>query len=249
MLLKSAGFVILVLTGILMIFLPISYVIPWLPSGIIAAVVPKFIDLAPFSGLAFSIMVLLPLIWRGFIYPKSDDFALRSKIAAGVLSVFALLAPLTIETFSWQGFDRSRSYFEGFSLDAVTWDIGYRVDGNFMGQNDWFNFTILSIYRILASVLLLLPCIIFVWFTLQSPYNRNKVKSMVIAGLVHILVVSLASIWINYTSSHPGTWVVSPFPILFVVGTIIAVVHTGYQWIQRKSTSVTGKTTEEPILS
>lgn len=247
-LLGSAGLVIFVLTWILLAFLPIWAVLPWFYQGAILAYVPKFIDLVPFSGLAFTIMILLPLIWRGLVYPQSNGDTLRGKIAAA-LSVFVLLAPLTIETFSWQGSDFNLNYFEGFSLNAVPWDMSYRVSGSRWGQNEWFNFAIPSIYASLALILLLLPGIIFVWFVLKSPYDRNRVVSMITAGVVHILIVSLACYWINITSSHAGIWVMTPFPILIVGGLIIAAVHASYQWIRRRSALVTDKTTKEPIPS
>jgi hypothetical protein len=101
-LLASAGLVIFVMTTILLIFLPIGYVIPWINQGVILAVIPEFSELIPFSGLAFTIMTLLPLLWRGLIYPQVKDVTLKLKTAALAFSLIILLSPLIIETFFTQ---------------------------------------------------------------------------------------------------------------------------------------------------
>ncbi|MFX1580185.1 MAG: hypothetical protein ACFFBJ_11095, partial [Promethearchaeota archaeon] len=80
-LVSSAGLVLLVEILILLIFLPAWAVIPYIPGGYLAYV-PEFIDLIPISGLAFTIMVLLPLIWRGLLYSEDEDSTRRKKVTA-----------------------------------------------------------------------------------------------------------------------------------------------------------------------
>ncbi|MHA2351186.1 MAG: hypothetical protein ACXADL_16330 [Candidatus Thorarchaeota archaeon] len=247
-LLGSAGVVMLVLTLTLLLFLPAWAVIPWIPGGYLAYV-PEFIDLIPFSGLAFTAMVLLPLIWRGLIYPKTKDSTLGKKVAAAVLSMFVLLFPITIETFSWLGSDINRNFFDGFSFNATTWSLSRRVSGNRWGQGTWFNFSMSSIYSILAVVLQLVPAIIFAWFVCRGSFDRKRIAQMLAAGLTHLLIASLTCNWLNYTSSHAGIWVITPFPALLIVGFIIFAVSYGNQWRRPRLHSGTDRVAEEESLS
>ncbi|TFG26422.1 hypothetical protein EU528_14400 [Candidatus Thorarchaeota archaeon] len=231
-LLGSAGLVLLALTIVLLLFLPIGAVFPWIPSVI--AYVPDFIDLIPFSGLTFTIMVLLPLIWRGLLYPETGDSTLRKKVTAMMLSVSVLLFPMTIETFSWQGSDYNRSFFEGFSLNSAVWTLSDRVDGNRWGEGTWFNFSISSVFSITSLIMLLTPGIIFAWHVCRGSFERKRVGQMLTAGVIHLLFVSLQCIWLNSTTTHAGMWIVMPFPALFVVGLAIIVINYYSQWRQTR---------------
>jgi hypothetical protein len=247
-LLVSAGVVTLVMTLTLLLFLPAWAVFPWFSGGILAYV-PEFIDLVPFSGLAFTIMVLLPLIWRGLIYPENQDRALRKKVSAVVLSVAILLFPMTMEIFSWQGTDINRNFFDGFSLNSATWTMSSRVSGNRWGQNTWFHFSTSSIFASLSLILQILPGIIFAWFVCRGSFERKRIAQMITAGLTHLLIVSLTCIWLNYTSSHAGIWVMTPFPALLIVGFIIFAVSYGKKRRRTGQSSGTDKVTEEENLS
>jgi hypothetical protein len=223
-LLVSAGVVALVMTLTLLLFLPSWAVFPWY-SGVIAAVVPEFIELIPFSGLVFVIMILLPLIWRGLVYPKSEDRSLRKNIPAVVLSVSILLFPMTVDVFSWQGTDINRNFFEGFSLNSVTWSLSNRLSGNRWGEGTWFYFSTSSIIAILSLIIQILPGIVFAWFVCRGSFERKRITQMFAAGLTQLLVVSLSCIWLNYTESHAGVWISAPVPALFVLGITIFVIN------------------------
>ncbi|TET10445.1 MAG: hypothetical protein E3J86_05745 [Candidatus Thorarchaeota archaeon] len=248
MLLGSAGIVMLALTITLLLFLPAWAVFPWFSGGY-AAYVPEFIDLIPFSGLAFTIMVLIPLMWRGLIYPETGDHAPGKKVAAVVLSVSAFIFPMTIETFSWQGTNFNRSFSVGFSLNSAAWSLSHRVSGSSLGQGTWFNFSMSSVYSILAVILQIFPAIIFAWFVCRGSFERNRIAQMLAAGLTHLLIVSLTFIWLNYSSSHAGVWVITPFPSLLIVGFIIFAVSYGKKWRRIGQSSGTDKVTEEENLS
>jgi len=247
MLLGSAGLVMLALTITLLLFLPAWAVFPWIPS--ILAYVPKFIDLIPFSGLVFTIMILLPLIRRGLIYPKTEDSTLGKKVTATVLSMFVLLFPMTIETFSWQGSNFNRSFSVGFSLNSATWSLSHRVSGSSLGQGTWFHFSMASVYSLLAFILQIFPAIIFAWFVCRGSFERIRIAQMFAAGLTHFLIVSLACIYVNYTSSHAGIWVITPFPALLIVGFIIFAVSYGKQWRRTGLGPGTDRGTEKESLS
>jgi len=248
MLLGSSGLVMLVLTITLLLFLPVWAVIPW-ASGVHLAYVPEFIDLIPFSGFAFTIMVLLPLLWRGLMYPKHENRTFGRKIAATVLSILVLLSPMTVETFRWQGSDFNRSFFEGFALNSATWSLNNRVDGNLWGQGTWFYFSTSSIFTSLSLLLQILPGIIFAWFVCRGSFERRRIAQMLVAGVTHLLIVSIACIWLNYTASHAGIWIIIPFPALLLVGLTIAIVNYGYQWRRTRQFSETARISEEESLS
>ena len=247
MLLGSAGLVMLALTITLLLFLPAWAVFPWV-SGNALAYVPDFIDLIPFSGLVFTIMVLLPLIWRGLIYPKTEDSTLGKKITAAVLSIFILLFPMTIETFSWLGSDINRNFFEGFSFNATTWSLSWSVSGNRWGQGTWFAFSISSVYSILAVILQIFPAIIFSWFVSRGSFDRKRIAQMLAAGLTHLLIISLTCIWLNYTSSHAGIWIITPLPALLIIGFIMFAVSYGKQLRRTGLDLGTDRVTEEENL-
>lgn len=236
-LIGSTGLVVFVLTLILLAFLPPWAIFPWFFQGYALAVVPEFTDLVPFSGLAFTLMVLFPLIWHGLTYSQLQEEIMGRRVAVSILTSIVLMAPWTIETFSWQGNDINLNYFEGFSLSALSWTMSVRVSGNRWGQGTWFNFSMSSIYGILALISLALPGIIFAWFVCKPPYNRNRIVSMLAAGIIHLLSISIVCIWTNSTSSHPGTWILTPFPSLIVVGLAMAGIYSCYLLIQRFSVS------------
>ena len=247
MLLGSAGLVMLALTITLLLFLPVWVVFPWV-SGSALAYVPNFIDLIPFSGLVFTIMVLLPLIWRGLIYSKTEDSTLGKKVTAAVLSIFILLFPMTIETFSWLGSDINRNFFEGFSFNATTWSLSWSVSGNRWGQGTWFAFSISSVYSILAVILQIFPAIIFSWFVSRGSFDRKRIAQMLAAGLTHLLIISLTCIWLNYTSSHAGIWIITPLPALLIIGFIMFAVSYGKQLRRTGLDLGTDRVTEEENL-
>ena len=237
MLIISAGVATLVMTLTLLLFLPAWTVFPWYPGGILAYV-PKFIELIPFSGLVFITMVLLPLIWRGLIYPESEDRALRKSVSAVVLSVSILLLPMTMEVFSWQGTDFNRSFFEGFSLNSVTWSLTNRLSGNRYGESTWIYFSTSSIFDVLSLMIQILPSIIFAWYICRGSTNRQNVAQMLAAGLIQLLVISLTCVWLNYTESQAGSWIITPFPALLAVGLTIFVINYILQWSQSRQSSL-----------
>ena len=234
-LIGSTGLVVFVLTLILLAFLPPWAVFPWLFQGYALAIVPEFTDLVPFSGLAFTLMVLFPLIWRGLTYSQLQEEIMGRRVAAFILTAIVLTAPWTIETFSWQGYDINLNYFEGFSLSALSWTMTATVSGNRWGQGTWFYFSMSSVYGILALLSLALPGIVFAWFVCRPPYNRNRTVSMLAAGIIHLLSIFIVCNWTNSTSSHPGTWILAPFPTLIVGGLAIAGIYSFYQLIRRLS--------------
>ena len=140
-LIGSTGLVVFVLTLILLAFLPPWAVFPWLFQGYALAIVPEFTDLVPFSGLAFTLMVLFPLIWRGLTYSQLQEEIMGRRVAVSILTAIVLMAPWTIETFSWQGYDINLNYFEGFSLSALSWTMSARVSGNGWGPGTWVYFS------------------------------------------------------------------------------------------------------------
>lgn len=235
-LIGSTGLVVFVLTLILLAFLPSWAVFPWFFQCVLAYV-PEFTDLVPFSGLTFTLMVLFPLIWRGLTYSQLQEEIVGRRVALSILTAIVLTAPWTIETFSWQGSDINLNYFEGFSLSALSWTMSASVSGNRWGQGTWFYFSMSSIYGILALMFLALPGIIFAWFVCRPPYNRNRIVSMLAAGTIHLLSISIVCNWINITSSHPGTWILTPFPTLIGGGLAIAGIYSCYQLIRRFSVS------------
>lgn len=247
-LIGSAGLVLFAVFLVLLIFLPLWSIFPWV-HGILAAYVPEFIDLIPISSLAFTIMVLLPLMWRGLLYSEDEVSTRRKKVAAAVLSVVALIIPITTETFSWQGFDRINSFFEGFSLNSATWSLNYRVDGSFMGQNTWFYFSTSSIFVTLSMIIQILPGLLFAWLVCKGRFDQRRIFQMFAAGAAHILALSIVCIWLNYTESEPGRWTIMPVPALLIVGLAIAIVNYGQILRRSGQVSRTAKGNEEERLS
>ncbi|MFW9813825.1 MAG: hypothetical protein ACFFF9_15290 [Candidatus Thorarchaeota archaeon] len=236
-LLASACIVTFVMTLTLLLFLPAWTVFPWYPGGFLAYV-PEFIELVPFSGLLFAIMILLPLIWRGLIDLKSEDWSRRNKVSAVVLSVAIILLPMSIDVFSWQGTDINRNFFEGFSLNSVTWSLSNELSGNRWGEGTWIYFSTYSIFAILSLMIQILPGIIFAWFVCRGSTNKKSMVQMFVAGLTQLVVVSLSCIWLNYTESHAGVWISAPVPALFVVGLTIFVINYFLQKSQSKHSPV-----------
>lgn len=226
--LVSAGLLTLLVIAILLLFLPVWAVFPWL-FEVVIAIVPDYINLISFSGLAFTTMILLPIIWRVLIYPETEVLAPGKRLAAVVLTISSLLLPITFETSRWQGTDINHNFFEGFSLDAATWSLNNRLDGNLWGQNTWFSFSMSSIFACLSLILLILPGIIFARFVIRGTFERGRISPMLVAGLTHVLIVSIACIWWNYTASYPGSWVIVPFPALLIVGFLIFGISYIYQ--------------------
>ena len=243
-LLGSAFVVTLVITLILLLFLPAWAVFPWFSGGYLAYV-PEFIDLIPFSGLVFTTMVLLPLLWQVLNYQQNEDRTRLQKIVVAALSVLVLLFPLTIENRSWQGTDINQNYFEGFSLFSTTSNIMYRVSGNRWGQGTWFHFSMSSIYEIMELLLLVLPGIVFVWFVCRQKYSLIGIASMIVSGTIHLLLVSFYCTWINDTTTHAGTWIMSPFPVLLAGGVAIAFVNGILLWNRKRMASITNDVLEE----
>jgi len=247
MLLGSTGVVVLSLTQILLLFLPAGVVLPWFYDfGL--AVIPEFIDLIPFTGLVFVVMVLLPLLWRGLTYPTAEGISFGKKIAAAVLSLSALLVPLTSVTYNGRIDNFNQNFFEGYSFNSATWSLSNRVDGSIWGQIVWFNFSVSSIYSSLTLLLLMLPAIVFLLFVCRGPTERREIVMMVAAGLTYFLVVSLTCVWLNYTSSAPGNWTVSLFPALLIIGLMVLVIEYGYRWMTTKR-SVRSRVSEDESLS
>jgi len=250
-LLGSVGVVLLSLTQILLLFLPpwavfsCSYVVI---AAIVPAVVPEFINLVPYAGLVLTVMVLLPMLWRVFMYPRAAGIGFGKKAAAVMSSLSGLLFPATIETYSWRDTNFNQYFFEGYSFESSTWSLSSRVDGNVWGQNSWFNFSVSSIYSSLTLLLLMLPAIAFLWFVCRSPTERREIVIMVAAGLTYFLVVSLTCIWLNYTSSAPGNWTVTLFPALLIIGVMVLVIEYGYRWMTMKR-SVRIRVSEDESLS
>lgn len=224
----SASLLTVLMIAMLSQFLPVWAVFPWL-FPVVIAVVPDYINLIPFSGLAFTTMILLPMIWRVLTYSETEVRPPRMRLAAGVLTITSILLPSTVEISSWYSTDYARSFFEGFSLDAVTWSLSNRVDGNRWGQNTWVNFSVSSIFSCLSLILLMLPGIVFAWFALRYASERKRIPQMLATGLIHFLVLVGACIWWNYTASYPGSWVIMPFPALLIVGLLIFAVYYIYQ--------------------
>ncbi len=251
-LLISAGTVVFALTLILSLFLPLYVVFPWFsdPSryfGVIT-IVPNFIDLIPFSGIAFTTMVLLPLLWRILIYTKIQEISLGKKVAAAVLSVSILLFPMTIETARWWSTDPNQNYIEEFSLHSATWSLNHHVDGNIWGQNAWFNFTMSPIFNNFIMILQISSAIIFAWFICKGSIERTEIIQMVVAGLTHLLVVTLACVWLSYTATYPGISTTLPFPILFIVGLSIFLINYRYQLRESKELMKNNEVSVEELL-
>ncbi|MFW9974208.1 MAG: hypothetical protein ACFFDQ_02930 [Candidatus Thorarchaeota archaeon] len=252
MLFGSAGLVISVLTLILLLFLPLYAIFPWFPNPSIyfgmITIVPNFIDLIPYSGIVFTTMVLLPLLWRVLIYTKIQEVTLGKKVAGAVLSVSILLFPMTIETARWWSTDPNQNYIEEFSLHSATWSLNHRVDGNIWGQNAWFNFTMSPIFNNFIMILQISSAIIFAWFVCKGSVERTEIIQMFVAGLTHLLVVTLVCVWLSYTATYPGISTTLPFPILFIVGLSIFLINYRYQLRESKELMKNNETSVEELL-
>lgn len=252
-LLGSAGLVMVAQTLILLLFLPSYAVFPWYPDPLeylcVIRIVPNFIDLIPFSSIAFTTMVLLPLLWRVSIYTKIQKRTLGREIAGAVLSVLILLFPMTIETASWWSTDFNQNFFEEFSVNSATWSFNHRVDGNLWGQNVWYNFTMSSNYTGFIMILQIVSAVIFAWFVCRRPVERKEIIQMLVAGLAHLLIVTLACVWLNYAVSHLGSWTILPFPILFIVGIMTFSINYGNQLRESKHSIITHRASVEDLLT
>jgi len=246
-LLGSTGILMVILTLILLLYLPMWAVLPWF-FDVVIAIVPDFIDLVPFSGLVFTGMVLLPLLWRVLVYTKSQESTLGKKVAGVVLSVSVLLFPMTQEIINWRSTDLNQNFFEGFSLYSAAWTMYSNVDGNLWGQNSWFRFTISSMYTSLAMIFQILPAIVFAWFVCRYQINRKGTTQVLAAGFVHVLTVTITCVWSNYTGSHPGSWIVLPVPALFIIGFIIFGINHAYQWRRTRKLNETHRVSNEEML-
>jgi hypothetical protein len=246
-LLISAGLVILTLTGILMYYLPSWFIFPWFSGGVVIAVIPEFYNLLPFSGLVFTILVLLPLVWRGFTYPQTNGMTHKESIIAGILFLFVVLSPLTLELFSLQVSGPFAYYDRDFNLQSVFWSFSYTIDGSNLGYNTVTSFFIPSVYSVLALAALSLPGFVFIWLVLKSHYDRYAVASIITAGAIHLLTLFLACISISEMKSLPSWWIVIPSPILLVCGLIIMIVRTGYMLNLKRRLSQTKIAVETPI--
>ncbi len=100
-----------------------------------------------------------------------------------------------------------------------------------------------------AVILQIFPAIIFAWFVCRGSFERKRIAQMLLAGLTHLLIISIACIWLNYTVSHAGVWVITPFPAFFIVGLLIVAVNYGYQWRSKKQPSGTNSVVEEECSS
>jgi hypothetical protein len=245
-LLGSTGIVFIVLTMILLWFLPIWAVLPWF-FNIVPAYVPNFIDLIPFSGLVFTVMVLLPLLWRILVYTKTQETTLGKKVAGAVLSVSVLLFPMTLEIFSWRSTNFNQNFFEGYSFYSATWSMHRNVDGNLWGQNSWFSFHVSSIYTSPSLIIQILPSVIFSWFICRSPIGKKGNKQVLAAGFAQLFIVTGTCVWSNYLGSHPGSWIVLPFPILLIIGFTIVAVNQIYQWKKKIQSKETHRVSNEEI--
>lgn len=249
-LLGSAGLVVLVLTAILLHYLPFWDVLPWLNQG----PVPKYISYIPvlycliaFSDIVFTIMVLLPLFSYGFTYSRKNNLNLRERIVASILSLFVILSPLTIEFFSSQDSLPSPYYTRGFNLQSAFWGFSYSVHSNHSGNGTMISLEVPSVYAVLALTALSLPGVIFIWLTLKSQYDRYGVASIITAGTIHLLTLLVTCIWISNVESHRIWWMVVPSPLILIGGLIIIAIRAFYMLNRKGQLSQTNITIGPPI--
>jgi hypothetical protein len=246
-LLGSAGLVVLVLTAILLYYLPFWVVLPWLYQGLVPRYIPELYNLIPFSGIVFTIMVLLPLFSYGFTYYRNNNLTLREKIVAPILSLFVVLSPLTIESFSLEVSGPFPYYTRGFNLQSVFWIYSYDTYGNNLGHSAMISLETTSVYAVLALTALSLPGVIFIWLALKSHYDRYTVASIVTAGAIHLLTLFVTCIWISNVESHPIWWIVIPSPVILIGGLIIIAIRAYYMLNRKRQLSQTNITMEPPI--
>lgn len=221
--LLSVGLVLLGQILVLMFFLPIWAVFPWLfPFHI--AIVPDLIELIPLSGLVFTVFVFSQVVFS-IVRPKDVEIDRPhiNKIAY-ILTGLIVLAPITMRIWNWESSDLQRHFLNGQYFFAPIWSASSRIDGNLWGQNKVFYFYVLSIQQIIILSLIGIPAILFVRYLVRYILNRESLTTTVGLGILHVIILLIICVQATVTESHAGFWIYIPIPILIIVGMSILLV-------------------------
>ncbi len=238
--LLSVGLVILGQVSVLIFFLPIWAVFPWLFPGPIAAVIPDFIELISISGLVFTVFVYSQVVFS-IVRPKDGEIDRPhiNKIAYIMAGLF-VLAPITMRIWNWQSSDWPRHFLSQQYFIAPIWSATSRVSGNLWGQNTVFFFQVFPTQQIIILGLIGIPAILFVRYLVRYLLNRESLTTTLGLGIVHIIILTIFCVQATVTESHVGSWIYIPIPILVIVGMSLLLVDVilSHRLVQKPPTEI-----------
>lgn len=220
----SIGFIVLSLIAIMLIFLPFWALFP-IPGYVVAAVIPQFIELIPFTSLVFVLFVYVPSIIHIVNMNGSNVNSIRQKSVSLLLTTIAIFPPIIIELWMWESSDWQHHFGESIELLSLTWTMNYNIEGNLWGQNETLFFSIIPLPEIMLWSLINYPGFLFARYMLQAIRGEKVGKRLITTGSIQIIILTVISFWIDLVTTHAGTWMHIPCPCLILTGLVVIIIH------------------------